>query len=118
MDAHRVCLRARRVRKVCDVAHAICLQYRQVKLGTVFSDCSCDPNVIETIKYNSFKVGCRCKKCHQQRTTKTVLERYGVDHLSKNEESKAAMLSGVKAYVEAKKNKIEMSSLRVVTRVR
>lgn len=69
--------------------------------------CSCDHNVIETIKFNSFKVGCRCKKCHKSRLNATVLERYGVTHLSQREGKKEAMLAGMMKYIEAKKRTIE-----------
>lgn len=69
--------------------------------------CACDKTIIETIKLNSFIVGCRCPKCRDKRIKETMITRYGVIHLTQIPEKKAQMVRGMKEYVENKKHTIE-----------
>ncbi len=69
--------------------------------------CSCDNTIIETIKLNSFMMGCRCHKCRSKRINETMMKRYGVTHLTQIPEKKEQMTRKIRNYVENKKHTLE-----------
>lgn len=65
-----------------------------------------EPSVYE-ILFCNFQSGTRCKDCRNDRIKVTMIERYGVTHLTQIPEKKEKMLKGIVKYIEEKKHKLE-----------
>ena len=65
--------------------------------------CNCGSTFVHTTSAQAFRLGSRCPECKQDRLKRTMLDRYGVAHMTQIPEKKAEMLRGIMAYVDDKR---------------